>query len=101
MPLADGPDLSLSAAYHSGRCSDLLCLAKTDRPDKPPCALANENQFWSQRGIFKNGGTEFGSLVGGVGLQGPLQVTPLATLYTKSQLLRGCLDHDEQLGLSH
>lgn len=67
MPLADGPDLSLSAAYHIGRCSDLLCLAKTDRPDKPLRAPANENQFWPLREIFKDGGSEFGSLVGGDG----------------------------------
>lgn len=73
MPLADGPDLSLSAAYHIGRCSDLLCLAETDRLDKPPRAPVNENQFWPQRGIFKDRGTEFGSLVGGVGGGAPCE----------------------------
>lgn len=67
MLLADGDDLSLSAAYHIGRCSDLLRLAKTDRPDKPPRAPANKNQFWPLRLILKDGETEFGLLVSGMG----------------------------------
>lgn len=83
MLLSDGADLSLSAAYHIGRCSDLLRLAKTDRPDKPPRAPANKNQFWPLRQILKDGETEFGLLVSGLGggvargrLRGPLQATP-------------------------
>lgn len=78
MLLADGGDLSLSAAYHIGRCSDLLRLAKTDRPDKPPRAPSNKNQFWPQWQILRDGETEFGSLIdiGGGRLRSPLKAAP-------------------------
>lgn len=97
MLLADGADLSLCAAYHIGRCSDLLRLAKTDRPDKAPCAPANKNQFRPQRQILRDGDTEFGLLVssteGGVArgrLRGPLQATlgdPLHPIAAVKRLL--------------